>query len=321
MLFRSIFKAKKKTKGFVNSLKSVLKPNYQEFKAVNNISFQAEKGEIIGFIGPNGAGKSTTIKMMTGILHQTIGEIKVLGYNPQKDRKELAMHVGTVFGQKPQLWYHLPAIDTFDLFSKIYEIPEEIYKKRLKKLIKTFEVQSFINTPVRQLSLGQRMRLEIMASLLHNPKVIFLDEPTIGLDIVVKKKIRALIKKLNKEQQTTIILTSHDMEDVETLCKRLIIINQGEIVFDGPTKDIKERYLNKKRLTVILSKKIKEIKLPGAKTMFKGDYKHGLEVDTSKHSIQKVIQKLTSKYAIEDINIQDPPIEEIIEEIFKGKKV
>ncbi len=311
------FATKLPAKNFKERIKNFFNPKQAQIQVINDISFNIGKGEIIGFIGPNGAGKSTTIKMMTGILFPSSGEISILNFNPQKQRKQLAMHIGTVFGQKPQLWYHLPAIDTFELFSKIYEIPKAIYQKRLKRLTKTFEVEGFINQPVRKLSLGQRMRLEMMASLLHNPKILFLDEPTIGLDIIVKKKIRNLIRKLNKEEKTTIILTSHDMEDVEELCKRLIIINKGNIVFDGQTKEINEKYLAKKRLTIILKNQVKQIVLPGTKTLFKGTYKHALEVDTSKQSIQKIMQQIVKKYQIEDITIHDPPIEEIIEEIYR----
>jgi ABC-2 type transport system ATP-binding protein len=313
------FSAKQKGAGLKESIKSLIISKYIKVNAVNNISFTIKKGETVGFIGPNGAGKSTAIKMMTGILFPTKGSINVLGFNPQKSRKKLAMNIGTVFGQKPQLWYHLPAIDTFNLFAKIYELNDDEYKKRLNNLIDLFEVKEIINQPVRKLSLGQRMRCEIIASLLHKPKVLFLDEPTIGLDIVVKKRIRSLIKKLNKEEKTTVILTSHDMEDVEKVCKRLIIINQGKIVYDGLTKKIRDKYLSKKQIIVILEDKVDEISIKGAKTIFRGKFKHGLEIDTKKVHIKDVIQNLVSKYNLNDINIIDPPIEDIIEQIYNEK--
>ncbi len=311
------FKAKQKEEGLKGSIKSIFFPEYKNIKAVSNISFSVEEGEKVGFIGPNGAGKSTTIKMMSGILFPTSGEISVLNHNPQKQRKRLAFHIGTVFGQKPQLWYHLPAIDTFNLFAKIFEIDENEYQRRLKRLVRMFQVGKFINQPVRKLSLGQRMRCEMLASLLHKPKVLFLDEPTIGMDIVVKKRIRELIRRLNKQENVTIILTSHDMQDVEELCKRLIIINHGRIVYDGPTKEIREKYLTQKRIVVILQEKVKSISIKGAKLLYRGKFKHGLEIDTSKHPIREIVKDIMQKYNVEDISILDPPIEEIIEQIYK----
>lgn len=316
---KKVFKAKQKEAGLKGSLKSIFKPNYKQIAAVNNVSFEVKKGEVIGFIGPNGAGKSTTLKILSGILFPDSGKISILGFNPQSQRKQLAYHLGTVFGQKPQLWYHLPAIDTFNLFSKIYELDPEVYQKRLDKLVKLFEVEDIIHQPVRKLSLGQRMRCEILASLLHNPKVIFLDEPTIGLDIVVKKKMRELIKKINKEEDTTIILTSHDINDVERICKRVIIINEGKIVYDGLMKKLKEEYLNKKVITIILPDEVKALNLTKGKLLYRGKFKHVFEVDISKEPISEVIKEIISKYKIEDITITDPPIEDIIEQIFKTK--
>ena len=224
------FKSKTKEKGLKGSIKAIFKPKYQEKKAVNKISFEVEKGEILAFIGPNGAGKSTTIKMLTGILFPTSGEISVLGINPHKERKKLAYKIGTVFGQKEQLWIHLTPYDNFKFFGAIYDIPEKIVERRIEEYKQIFELDEFINTPVRGLSLGQRMICEIVASLIHEPDILFLDEPTIGLDPVIKEKIRVFIKRLNKEKKTTIFLTSHDVGDIEKLCKRVIIVNNGHIV-------------------------------------------------------------------------------------------
>ena len=311
------FKAKQKEAGLKGSLKSVFSPKYKKIKAVKDVNFIIKKAEIVGFIGPNGAGKSTTIKMMSGILYPDNGKISVLGFNPQKQRKKLSFEIGTVFGQKPQLWFHLPAIDTFNLFSKIFELDEKEYLERLNWLIKLFDADKIIHQPVRKLSLGQRMRCELIASLLHKPKVLFLDEPTIGLDIVVKKKIRELIRILSKKEKISIILTSHDMEDVEQICKRLIIINEGTVVYDGLTKKIREKYLSKKRIIVILQDKVENLEIEGVKKLYRGMYKHALEVDTTKHPINEIVMKLMNRYKIEDINILDPPIEEIIEQIYK----
>ena len=240
------FKSKQKEKGIKGSLKAILRPKYVQKKAVNNISFEVAKGEIIAFIGPNGAGKSTTIKMMTGILYPTSGEINVMGINPQKQRKQLAHKIGCVFGQKEQLWIHLTPYDNFKFFGAIYDIPSQVVEKRIEEYKQIFELDEFINTPVRGLSLGQRMICEIVASLIHQPEILFLDEPTIGLDPVIKEKIRVFIKRLNKEKKTTIFLTSHDVGDIEKLCKRVIIINDGKIVLDDTMENLKYHYLDKK---------------------------------------------------------------------------
>ncbi len=233
------FTVKQKEKGIKGSIKSIIKPKYKKIKAVNNISFTVEKGEMLAFIGPNGAGKSTTIKMLTGILYPTSGEIMVNGINPAKQRKKLAYKIGTVFGQKEQLWTHLTPYDNFKFFGAIYDIPNDEIEDRIEELSNTFELQEFINTPVRNLSLGQRIRCEMVAALIHKPEILFLDEPTIGLDPVVKKNIRNLIKKMNKELGTTIFLTSHDVGDIEKLCKRVIIINKGKIIMDDTMQNLK----------------------------------------------------------------------------------
>ena len=233
------FKVKEKEKGFIGSIKAILKPRYKEVQAVKNISFEVEEGEVIAFIGPNGAGKSKTIKMLTGILYPDSGNIEVLGINPIKERKKLAYEIGTVFGQKEQLWMNLTVYDNLKFFGAVYDIQEKEIEKRIKELIDLFDLEKIINIPVRNLSLGQRIRCEIVASLIHRPKILFLDEPTIGLDPVVKESIRKFIKKMNKEYHTTIFLTSHDISDIEKLCKRVIIINDGKIVMDDSMSNLK----------------------------------------------------------------------------------
>lgn len=253
------FKVKEKEKGIKGSLKSILKPKYKEINAVNNISFEIEKGEMLAFIGPNGAGKSTTIKMLTGILYPTSGEINVMGLNPSKFRKKLAYKIGTVFGQKEQLWTHLTPYDNFKFFGAIYDLKDSEIETRIEELKKTFDLDEFINTPVRNLSLGQRIRCEIVASLIHKPDILFLDEPTIGLDPVVKQNIRKLIKKMNKELGTTIFLTSHDVGDIEKLCKRVIIINHGKMILDDLVENLK--YSSKKPLEDIIAEIYEDNKL------------------------------------------------------------
>nr|WP_277935155.1 ATP-binding cassette domain-containing protein [Parablautia muri] len=234
-----IFRVKRKEKGMRGSIKAIFKPKMKEIKAVDGVSFTVEEGEMLAFIGPNGAGKSTTIKMLTGILYPDGGNVKVLGIDPTKRRKQLAYEIGTVFGQKEQLWTHLTPYDNFRFFGAIYDIADGEIEKRIEELSDTFVLSDFINTPVRNLSLGQRIRCEIAASLIHKPKVLFLDEPTIGLDPVVKENIRSLIQQMNREFHTTIFLTSHDTGDIEKLCKRVIIVNSGQIVLDDSMAHLK----------------------------------------------------------------------------------
>ena len=310
------FKVKIKEKGLKGSLKSLVKPKYKIIKAVKNISFSVEKGEMIAFIGPNGAGKSTSIKMMTGILFPNKGEIDVLGLDPKKDRKKLAYEIGCVFGQKEQLWMHLTPYDNFKFFGAIYDIPNSRVEKKIRELSDLFELEEFINTPVRNLSLGQRIRCEIVASLIHEPKVLFLDEPTIGLDPVVKENIRVLIKRMNKEYKTTVVLTSHDVSDIEKLCKRVIIINKGQVVLDDTMENLKYHYLNKKIIDVKMKEKINLDEVDGINILKDKDYNLKLEVDLKKKSISDAI-KLLNPDSIIDINISNVPLEQIISNIYK----
>lgn len=240
------FRVKKKEKGMTGSIKAILHPQTEKIQAVNGVSFTVEEGEMLAFIGPNGAGKSTTIKMLTGILYPDGGRVEVLGVDPTKKRKQLAYQIGTVFGQKEQLWTHLTPYDNFRFFGAIYDLSERETEARIEELSERFALGSFIDTPVRNLSLGQRIRCEIVASLIHKPKVLFLDEPTIGLDPVVKENIRSLITQMNQEEHTTIFLTSHDVGDIEKLCRRIIIVNAGRIVLDDSVEHLKHHYPDKR---------------------------------------------------------------------------
>ena len=313
------FKVKLKEKGIKGSLKSIFKPRYKYIKAVKNISFEVEKGEMLAFIGPNGAGKSTTIKMLTGILYPDSGSIKVNDLDPRKDRKELAYKIGTVFGQKEQLWTHLTPYDNFKFFGAIYDIPESRVEKRIEELKELFELDDFINTPVRNLSLGQRIRCEIVASLIHEPKILFLDEPTIGLDPVVKENIRSLIKRMNKEFKTTIFLTSHDVGDIEKLCKRVIIVNNGSIVLDDTMENLKYHYLNKKIVDAKMKEKVNLEDEEGITILKDKGYNLKIEVDTKKRSVADAI-KLLNPDNIVDINISNTPLEDIISNIYKKEE-
>lgn len=312
------FKVKIKEKVLKGSVKSIFKPKYKIVKAVRNISFEVEKGEIIAFIGPNGAGKSTTIKMMTSILYPDKGTIKVMSYNPIKDRKKLSYEIGTVFGQKEQLWTHLTPYDNFKFFGAIYDLPDSVIEKKIEELNMLFELEEFINTPVRNLSLGQRIRCEISAALIHEPKILFLDEPTIGLDPVVKENIRTFIKRMNKEFKTTIFLTSHDIGDIEKLCKRVIIINNGQIVLDDTMDNLKYNYLNKKIVEAKMKERINLDDEDGINILKDKGYNLKIEVDTTKRSVADAL-KLLNPDNIIDINISNIPLEDIISNIYKNK--
>lgn len=311
------FKVKKKEKGLKGSFKSLWKPSYKKIEAVQNISFEVEKGEMIAFIGPNGAGKSTTIKMLTGILYPNSGDISILGLDPKIDRKKLAYEIGTVFGQKEQLWTHLTPYDNFKFFGAIYDIPESAVEKKIEELKALFELDEFMNTPVRNLSLGQRIRCEIVASLIHNPKILFLDEPTIGLDPVVKENIRSFIKRMNKEYKTTVFLTSHDVGDIEKLCKRVVIVNHGKIVLDDSMENLKYHYLNKKIVEAKMKEKVNLEDEDGITILKDKGYNLKIEVDTKKRTVADAL-KLLNPDNIVDINISNIPLEDIISDIYQG---
>jgi ABC-2 type transport system ATP-binding protein len=313
------FEKKSKDLGLRASFRSIFKKQLTDFVAVDNICFQVNGGEKVAFIGPNGAGKSTTIKMLTGILHPDNGNVQVIGLTPWRERKKLAFQIGTVFGQKPQLWYHLPAMDTFYLFGKIYEIEAKKFKKRLDFLIDKFQVQDFVYQPVRKLSLGQRMRCEMIASLIHQPKILFLDEPTIGLDVVAKQQLREVLNTMNKEEGTTIFITSHDAGDLEKIAERVIVIDLGKIIFDGTVKALKEKYATYKLidLKIVNGGNLKsKIKIPGVKILKAENYNWQFEVDVKKTSVKAVLDQLLNIYQVEDIGIFETPMEEIISNIY-----
>ncbi|MBN1624591.1 MAG: ATP-binding cassette domain-containing protein [Clostridia bacterium] len=309
------YKVKIKGEGFKSTFKSLIKPEYKEVEAVKNVSFSVEEGEMLAFIGPNGAGKSTTIKMLTGILHPTSGQAEVLGFNPVRDRKKLSYQIGAVFGQKSQLSFHLPPLDSFRLLSSVYEIEKSDYERRLARLTELLELEEFLDSPVRKLSLGQRVRCEFAASLLHGPKILFLDEPTIGLDVVVKHKIRDLIKRLNKEEGVTVFLTSHDAGDVENLCRRAIVIDHGTVAVDMSVKKMKYDYLNKKVVSLKFNCETSLNETEGVTIIKNTPYAAKFSVDTRIAAIGKVIAGLDSE-TIADITIEEPPMEEIIAAIY-----
>lgn len=303
--------------GILGALKGLFWSQKRDVSAIQEISFSINRGERVAFIGPNGAGKSTTIKMLTGILYPTAGSIEVLGFTPWKARQALGYRIGTVFGQRTQLWYHLPPSDTFALLSKIYEMDPAIYQKQLKDLIESFEIAPFLDKPVRQLSLGERMRCELVASLLHRPQILFLDEPTIGLDINAKLKIRGLLNHLSKEQGTTLFLTSHDTADIEQVCDRVIVLDKGVIILDSSLRELKKRYVKKKVLTLTTDEKKLSLDLAGIKVVENVDYHFVCEVDLKITPIDQVIHEALKRANLKDVTIEDPSMEEIIRTVYE----
>lgn len=306
-----MFTKKIKTKG----LKEFFKPVKKEFKAVKNINLNIKKGEIVAFVGPNGAGKSTTIKMLTGILHPTSGEIKVAGLDPVKQRKALAYKIGCMFGQKSGLWMHLPAIDSYKLYGAMYDIPKEELDKRIDNVVKMFNLEEIVNIPVRKLSLGQRMICEIAGIMLHKPEILFLDEPTIGLDIVVKEKVRNAILKINKEEDTTIFLTSHDLGDIEKLCKRIIIIDNGQIIKDENIEVLKKDYLKERYITIIYENDVEEQEFDYP-IAGRESNKIFIKVDTNIHSVSEILEKFMKYGNVVDIEAIPVPLEDVIFDIY-----
>lgn len=297
-------------------LKSFFNRKYKYINAIDNISFSIKKGEIVGYIGPNGAGKSTTIKILSGILYPDKGKVVIDKMVPYLDRKEYVKEIGVVFGQRSQLWWDIPAIDSFELLKEIYKLDDKKYRETLNELIETLNLREIINIPVRQLSLGSRMRLEIAASLLHSPKILFLDEPTIGLDAVSKKEVREFIKKINKKNNITVLLTTHDMNDIEALSKRIILIGKGKVLYDGTLKKLKKDYDYVKKIIVITKEKINIEKDYIVEQKNEKD-KIEFKIDTRKIELNKFISYITDKISIEDLEIENNNIDDVIVKLYE----
>lgn len=315
------FKVAKRNSGLKAALKSFFKREYTYIDAVKNVSFSIEKGEIVGYIGPNGAGKSTTIKMLSGILLPTAGNIRVNGLDPFKDRKKYVSNIGVVFGQRSQLSWDIPAEDTFDLLKDIYDLSDKEYQKTKTELVNLLNLQEVMKQPVRSLSLGQRMRCEIAASLLHKPKILFLDEPTIGLDAESKKIVRDFIKKLNKNHKTTVILTTHDMTDIEALAKRIILIGKGELLYDGTLSNLKKKYGSYKEVLVSTNEKIEKIRLKGIIKKSKNINGYSFIIDSNVLSLSKFLNNLSLKYVINDIDIKNESIDDVILKLYHDYEI
>lgn len=312
------FTVNESRRGLLGALKGLVAPKKVRVEAIKSLSFEVNEGEKVAFIGPNGAGKSTTIKMLTGILHPTSGHLEVMGLTPWKERYALGYQIGTVFGQRSQLWYHLPPSDTFELLAKIYEIPSLEFHKRLEELCALFELERLLNTPVRQLSLGERMRCELVASLLHHPKILFLDEPTIGLDINGKLMIRGLLKRLAEELGTTLFLTSHDTADIEQVCDRVVVLDKGTIIKDSSLKDLKKTYMRKKIVTLLTDYEKLPLFLPGMKILQNAEHHFSCEIDLNILPVDEVIHEALQIANLNDVTIEDPSMEEVVRLLYRG---
>jgi len=311
-----VFAVRERAPGFRGALRGLVAPQTRDVVAVDGISFEIQEGERVAFVGPNGAGKSTTIKVMTGILHPTSGEVAVLGQNPVTERSTLAYGIGTVFGQRTQLWYHLPALDTFRLLAHVYDQDPVEHERRRAELVEIFGIGPYMKKPVRQLSLGERMRCEIVASLLHAPRILFLDEPTIGLDVTAKAVIRDLIRDRSKADGSTVLLTSHDTGDMERVCDRVIVIHHGRILLDRPVGELRTHFIRRKVVTLLTAEESVSLDLPGVTRRSSEAHKTVFEVDVTRTPVDQVVQAAMAAAKLRDLTVEDPPMEEIVQAIY-----
>lgn len=314
------FSIHQKEPGLLGSIRSFVARKHTQVTAVKDISFSVEQGELIGFIGPNGAGKTTTLKCLSGLLYPTSGEIAILGYTPYERHSQFLKQISLVMGQKSMLWWDLPAYETFILNKEIYEVPEKLFKDTVEELSELLEIKAIFNVQVRKLSLGQRMKCELVAALVHQPKILFLDEPTIGLDVIMQKKLRDFIKAYNRRTQATILLTSHYMNDVRELCKRVIIIDHGSLIFDGQLDTIVKQYAPNKILTIIFNQTVqqKDIEVFGKITEY-SPLKVVISIPQEKLQIHAA--EILKKLPVEDITIEEMNIEDIVRDIFSRRQV
>ena len=317
------YKIIEKEDGLIGYFKNLIKSKYKEFTAVNHINFEIQEGELVGYIGENGAGKSTTIKMLTGLLTPTSGEVVVDELVPNKNRIENNKKIGAVFGQKTQLWWDLPVIESFRLIKKMYKIPDGEYRKNLKKFSEILELDDLLEKQVKNLSLGQKMRCEIAATFLHNPKIVYLDEPTIGLDVLVKERIRAFIKEINKEKNTTVILTTHDLKDIEDVCDRIILLDKGQIIYDGEKEKFKEIYGKQVIAQIIVKNKTSLITTETINDEFEvveeSDEQVKIRFNHDKYTIMDIVNRISNYCEITDMHIEEQGLEEILKEIYRGE--
>jgi ABC-2 type transport system ATP-binding protein len=314
---RKVFRSVKRTPGAGGALKTLFSREYVDKVAVTGVTMSLDAGELVGYIGPNGAGKSTTIKMLTGILVPTSGEVRVAGIVPYAKRSENARNIGVVFGQRSQLYWDLPLIESFELLRAIYGVSPERYRSNMDYFTKLLEMDEFMSTPVRQLSLGQRMRGDFAAAMLHDPKIVFLDEPTIGLDVVAKEAIRTFIAEINRERGTTFILTTHDLADVERLCRRIVLIDRGTLIFDGAVETLRDGYGTHRTLVVELSDPQQHVEMDGTEAELATPTLARFRFDRRTMSAETLIRRVADRYGVSDISIEEPELESIIRRIYR----
>lgn len=314
-----VFKIPKKEPGLGGAVKGLFYPHYAKKTAVDGINFQLEAGEIVGYIGVNGAGKSTTIKMLTGVLMPTSGSIDVLGRDPHRQRVENARDIGVVFGQRTQLWWDLALIESLNLIAKIYDVHPVKYRLMLNKFTETLELGELLKTPIRNMSLGQKMRSELAAALIHEPRVVYLDEPTIGLDLLVKERIRDFIKAECIAKGMTVILTTHDLGDIEELCRRVIIIDNGRIIYDGPIETIKQRFGKYREITFETAESVHDLDLPeGAQLISTENYRVQIRFDRTVSSASRVTSMVMNQIEVRDFSLSEPELSDIVRQIYNG---
>ncbi len=310
------FRVAERRAGLAGAFIGLLKRHYREVHALDGAGFRIEAGELVGYIGPNGAGKSTTIKILSGILVPTSGRCEVNGFVPWRDRIPHVGRIGVVFGQRTQLWWDLPVIESFELLRDIYRVPQDVFRQSCDQLIDLLRLQDLLDVPVRQLSLGQRMRSDLAAALLHRPSILFLDEPTIGLDAVAKLAVRDFVKTLNREHEVTVLLTTHDMDDIEALCDRIIVIGKGQILHDGALETLRAKVNNERHLMVDLDEGVDAIDEPGVRAVSREGHRLTLAFDPDVVPTAQLITRLASRYPVRDLVVEHAPIERVIAELY-----
>jgi len=314
---RKEFHIFKHHRGARGAIRNLFTRESRTVHAVDGVSFTIDAGELVGYLGPNGAGKSTTIKMLTGILVPTRGEVTVAGRVPWKQRVDHVRGIGVVFGQRTNLWWDLPVIESLDLLRYVYRVPADRYERNLTEFREMLELDEFLNTPVRSLSLGQRMRADLAAALLHDPHILFLDEPTIGLDVVAKERIRRFIQSINRERGVTVILTTHDLGDVQKLCERVIMIDRGKLLFEGPPRELVNRFGGERELVVDFAEDYANVDVDGARIVHRDGRRVTYRFRRGAISASELIQRLSAKYRIEDLSVQEPQIEDTVRRIYE----
>jgi viologen exporter family transport system ATP-binding protein len=318
------FRTFKRREGVWGSIQNLFLREYLTVKAVDRVTFSIDRGEMVGYIGPNGAGKSTSIKMLTGILVPSSGEARVNGFLPYKQRRQYVKTIGVVFGQRTQLWWDIAVVESFKLLRRIYEVPERDFRERMEKFNQILGIQDYLSTPVRKLSLGERMRCDLAAALLHNPPLLFLDEPTIGLDVVAKDQIRKFLRAINREFQTTVLLTTHDLDDIEELCRRIMIIDHGRLLYDGPLDLLKQKLLRTKQIKFAVKDSgqlagVQSFARDGLELEQVDQLTYRIRFDRTRVATADLIRQILNTVEVRDLLIEDEPIEEVVKRIYAGQ--